>query len=149
MGCSSNCTQCTAYPCTCARNFWILLSGDNLLKGCECDPENPIRLQDCFIMHAISHSSLARKDFDTLYPALFPCEQERFQLLFGDNPMLSRLIEDPMLNSDVFQSKMNRIPVYTAGRNGGRFLPTGRVAQNVQLPPHFAPRQQPRNCWKC
>lgn len=146
MACSSNCAQCQQYPCTCSRNFWILPSGDNLLKGCECDPDNPIRLQDCFILWAIEHSTVARTDFDVLWPALFPCEQERFTLLFGENVMLSRLVQDDITNGDLFQSKMNRIPVYTAGALGARRLPVGRVAQMMNLPPHLAPKQQPPLC---
>ena len=81
-----------------------------------------------------------------LYESLFPCEKERFAELFGDNPMLSRVIEDPTRSEDRFQSRMNNIPVYTAGVLGGRRSSLGRVAQNMQLPPHFAPRQQPRRC---
>jgi hypothetical protein len=146
MSCQDNCSQCRAYPCTCSRNFWILLSGDNLLKGCECDPDNPIRLHECFIFHAITHSARARHDFDVLYESLFPCEKERFTLLFRDNPMLSRLVVDCTTASDQFQSRLNRIPVYTAGQNGGRRLPVGRVSQLMQLPPHFAPKSQPRRC---
>lgn len=146
MSCQDNCAQCRAFPCSCARNFWILPSGSNLLKGCECDPDNPIRLQDCFIIWAIEHSSVARRDFDLLFESLFPCEKERFTLLFGDNPMLSRLITDYTIQEDTFQRKLNWTPIYTAGRLGGRRLAVGRVSQHMQLPPHLAPRVQPRRC---
>lgn len=118
-----------------------------MLKGCECDPNNPIRLQDCFILDAIEHSYKARKDFNALYPALFPCEQERLDLLIRDNPMLARLSQDHISNSDQFQAKMNQIPVRTVGPLGGRRLPVGRVVQHLQLPPHLAPRRQPTKCY--
>jgi len=141
------CVQCRQHPCTCIQNFWILpSSGDNLLKGCECDPDNPIRLQDCFIIHAIQHSALARTDFDKLCPSLFPCEKERFEILFRDNPMLSRKVECPTTYEDTFQRRMNKIPVYTAGRGGGLRLPVGHVSQVVNLPPHLASKQQPPGC---
>jgi len=142
------CAQCRQHPCTCISNFWILPeSGKNLLKGCECDPENPIRLQDCFILHAIQHSQKARDDFVRLYPALFPCEKERFDLLFQDNPMLTRLVLDDREDADTFQRRMNRIPVYTSGLRGGLRLPVAHVSQIVNLPPHLAPRAQPRQCY--
>lgn len=141
------CDQCKQHPCTCVTNFWILPeSGDNLLRGCCCDPENPIRLQDCFILHAIQHSQVARDDFNKLYPVLFPCEKERFDTLFADNPMLSRKVTDCTTSEDTFQRRMNRIPVYTAGKLGGRYLAVGRVAQIVNLPPHLAPKMQPKGC---
>lgn len=141
------CAQCKLYPCTCISNFWILPeSGKNLLKGCECDPENPIQLQDCFILHAIEQSQKARNDFCTLYPALFPCEQERLDILIEDNPLLSKLREDPTTATDKFQARMNRIPVYTSGLRGGLRLPVGHVSQVVNLPPHLASKRQPQKC---
>jgi hypothetical protein len=146
MGCETNCAQCRQFPCTCSTNYWILSSGTNTLKGCECDPDNPIVLQDCFILDALEHSQLARTDFCKLYPALWPCEKERFDLLFRDNPGLVFLVKDCTTSEDTFQARMNRIPVYTAGRLGGRFLPAGRVAQSINLPPHLAPKMQPRKC---
>lgn len=141
------CAQCKQHPCTCITNFWILpKSGDNLLRGCECDPDNPVRLQDCFILHAIQHSQKARDDFCKLYPSLFPCEKDRFDTLFADNPMLSRKVTDCTTSEDTFQRRMNRIPVYTAGKLGARRLPVGRVSQVVNLPPHLAPKSQPKGC---
>jgi len=141
------CAQCKQHPCTCIDNFWILPeSGRNLLKGCECDPENPIRLQDCFVLHAIQHSTKARKDFCDLYPSLFPCEKERFDILFGDNPLLTNLVVCSMNYEDTFQRRMNNIPVYTSGLNGAKRLPVGHVSQVVNLPPHLAPKQQPPGC---
>jgi hypothetical protein len=141
------CAQCTQHPCTCISNFWILPeSGENTLKGCECDPDNPIRLQDCFILHAIQHSNKARNDFCDLYPSLFPCEKERFDILFGDNPFISQLVVDITSNEDTFQRRMNNIPVYTSGNRGGLRLPVGHVSQVVNLPPHLAPKSQPKGC---
>lgn len=141
------CAQCKQHPCTCIDNFWILPeSGRNLLKGCECDPDNPIRLQDCFVLHAIQHSAKARKDFCDLYPSLFPCEKERFDVLFGDNPLLTNLVVDSTSYEDTFQRRMNNIPVYTSGLNGAKRLPVGHVSQVVNLPPHLAPKTQPPGC---
>lgn len=147
MGCQASCVQCLQHPCTCIQNFWILPeSGDNLLKGCLCDPDNPIRLQDCFIIHAIQHSQLARDDFDKLCNSLFPCERERFEFLFRDNPMLSRKVVCQTDSEDMFQRRMNKIPVYTSGVRGGLRLPVGHVSQVVNLPPHLASKSQPKGC---
>jgi hypothetical protein len=117
-----------------------------MLRGCPCDPLNPVRLQDCFILHAIQHSQVARDDFCLLYRSLFPCEKERFDLLFADNPMLSRKVTDCTTSEDTFQRRMNNIPVWTAGKLGGRRLAVGRVSQVMNLPPHLAPKQQPKGC---
>lgn len=142
------CAQCKQHPCTCINtNFWILPeSGRNLLKGCCCDPENPVRLQDCFILHALQNSQKARDDFCKLYPSLFPCEKERFDILFQDNPFLIKKRECTTRTSDTFQRRMNNIPVRTAGARGGLRLPVGHVSQVVNLPPHLAPKQQPSKC---
>lgn len=141
------CVQCKQHPCTCISNYWILPeSGENTLKGCVCDPDNPIRLQDCFILWAIEHSQQARDDFCKLYPSLFPCEKERFDLLFGDNPLLSKLVVCQTDYEDTFQRRMNNIPVYTSGLNGAKRLPVGHVSQVVNLPPHLAPKRQPSGC---
>jgi hypothetical protein len=147
MGCAQNCRQCSRTPCTCSSNFWILKSGENKLKGCECDPCNPVRLQDVFILCALQQSQKARDDFCKLYPALFPCEKERFDLLFRDNPHLTKILLDPTKREDMFQGAMNkRIPVYTAGKLGGRRLNIGRVAQTINLPPHLLTLVQPKGC---
>ena len=147
MGCVNNCVQCSKFPCSCSTNFWILPSGDNLLKGCECDPDNPIRLQDCFIVHALRHSCKARDDFELLCKAFFPCEKERFEILFADNPWAKKKVMDPMTVTDMFQSVMNkRIPVYTSGPQGGRRLPRANVAQTFNFPPELAPKRQPVRC---
>jgi hypothetical protein len=141
------CAQCQQHPCTCIQNFWILPeSGNNLLKGCPCDPDNPVQLQDCFILHAIQTSQLARDDFCKLYPSLFPCEKERFDILFEDNPFLTKLRECTTDTSDTFQRRMNNIPVYTSGLNGAKRLPVGHVSQVVNLPPHLASKRQPSGC---
>jgi len=143
MGCVDNCVQCTQFPCTCADNFWITESGVNQLKGCECDPDNPIRLQDRFIIYALQHSHVACRDYDRLYPSLFPCEKERFDILFTDNPRYKRIWLCPTEAEDRFQTRMNDIPVRTAGKNGG--LRGGRMGA-VRLPPHLQPKTQPKKC---
>jgi hypothetical protein len=141
------CAQCKQHPCTCISNFWILPeSGKNMLKGCPCDPCNPVMLQDCFILHALQTSQRARDDFDKLCPSLFPCEKERFEILFKDNPALTKLRQCTTEITDTFQSRMNRIPVYTSGLRGGLRLPVGHVSQVVNLPPHLAPKRQPSGC---
>lgn len=118
--------------CSCAENYWILDSGDNMLKGCECDPCNPIMLQDCYIVYALRHSEKARKDFCLLWESLWPCEKERFILLFKENPAYWPLIKDYIDDADSFQKKLNDIPVYTSGPKAG--FRNGRL-RGVGLPP--------------
>lgn len=117
-----------------------------MLRGCECDPNNPVRLPDCFIIHALQTSQKARDDFNRLYPVLFPCEKERFDILFEDNPFNAKLREDQTVTEDKFQRKMNQIPVYTSILRGAHRVPTTQVAQVVNLPPHLAPSAQPKGC---
>jgi hypothetical protein len=143
MACSDNCNQCSQYPCTCACNFWITASGVNQLKGCICDPKNPIRLQDCFIVDALQRSIKACKDFDLLWPSLFPCEKERFETLFRDNPRYRKMWACTSKYEDTFQRRMNNIPVRTVGKNGG--LRQYRQ-MSVRLPPHLQPKVQPPKC---
>ncbi len=113
-----------------------------MLKGCCCDPENPIRLQDGFILNAIEHSIKAREDLNLLFPALFPCEQERLELLFARNPLASTLEVDPTEYADAFQKALNRIPVYTAGPQMGKYR--GKPA--ASLPPSAQAWVPPKRC---
>jgi len=117
-----------------SSNFWLNESNENLLKGCCCDPDNPIRLGDCFIVCALQQSPKARQDFCLLYPALGECEKERFDILMRDNPFLFKLVKDPTTVTDEFQASQNRrIPVRTAGPQGGRRQPIGCAPR----PPHL------------
>ena len=146
MGCQDNCNQCVQFPCTCADNFWITKSGVNQLRGCECDPNNPIRLPDIFIVNILQGSNVACDDFDKLWPSLFPCEKERFEILFRDNPRYKKMFLCPTEAEDRFQSRMNNIPVHTAGKNGGLRLNMGHVKGSIRLPPHLQPKVQPKEC---
>jgi hypothetical protein len=106
-------------------------------------------LQDCFIIWALQHSQKAREDFCTLYPALFPCEKERFDTLFAENPYVFKIVLCQTDYEDNFQRAMNkRIPVRTSGPDpfGGRRLPKGNVAQKMNLPPHLVTNKQPKGC---
>lgn len=116
-------------------NYWLNESNQNLLKGCCDDPENPIRLGDCFIICALQQSPKARADFCKLYPSLMDCEKERFDILMQDNPFLFKLVKSPTTVEDQFQCTQNkRIPVRTSGPGGGFRAPRGCPPR----PPHLA-----------
>lgn len=105
--------QCTTNPCTCAENFWITATGVNTLKGCTCDPDNPIVLQLDMILHILATNTKAREEFWKLYPSLFPCEKEKFDNMFKENPWLKvHYYGNPQDINDNFQSKMNATPIY-------------------------------------
>lgn len=114
-------------------NFWMTETGDNMLKGCCGDEENPIKLGDCFIVDALQRNPRARTDFCLLYPTLSECEKERFDILMRDNPLLFKMITDCQSLTDKFQSALNKTPIYTAGRQGGRRLPIGCAPLPVHL----------------
>ena len=104
-------------------NYWVS-NGTNWLKGCCGDPSHPIKLPDCFILHALQRVNRARLDFDRLYPALLPCEQERFNLLMERFPGLFKPIADPVLLDDArMVANIRAIPVHTSGPNGGLTAP--------------------------
>lgn len=121
------CSCCAAFPCTCTDNYWILSSGDNQLKGCCCDEENPIVLDDDFIIHALQKSPKAWKDFWVLFPSLFPCEKERFDHLFEGNPWLFKQVQSEQAFLDYSMAKWNKEGVMTVQSAGGQ--------QKLNLPP--------------
>lgn len=108
-------------------NFWIDNNGRNTLKGVPDDPDNPVILPDEYIINALRTSTLARTDWNKMYPALLPEEQERLDNLVAENPYLSQLIRDGTAINDAEMRRFNNIPVYTAGPRGG-----GGWRRNVQ-----------------
>lgn len=100
-------------------NYWVS-KGTNYLKGCCGNPDHPIKLPDCFILNALQNVNRARLDFNRMWPALLPCEQERFTLLMERFPGLFKPIVDAQSASDKRQLYwVQSIPVHTAGPNGG------------------------------
>lgn len=106
--------QCSKFPCSCgtSTNFWISSEGKNTLKGCECDPNNPPVLPIETIIHIIMLSPKAKQDFLLLYPSLFPCEKEKFDVWFKENPWTKKKILDDHDYADAFQSAINKTPIY-------------------------------------
>ena len=109
-----NC-QCTKNPCSCGTpiNFWISMEGKNTLKGCVCDPNNPPVLPIETIIHLIMLSPKAKKDYELLYPSLFPCEKEKFDNWFKNNPWTKNPIWDDRAAADAFQHQLNKTPIYS------------------------------------
>jgi len=133
------CIHCAKLACTCTSNFWIISSGDNQLKGCCCDEENKIVLDDDFILHALQHSPKAWKDFWVLYPSLFPCEKERFDQLFSANPYMLKQVKDEQVFSDQSQELWNKQGIHLGGGGG---------QQKLNLPPTALPKIPPK-CRPC
>jgi len=89
-----------------------------MLKGCPCDPNNPVKLNLCMFLDIYIQSKKAKEDFWKLYPSLFPCEKEKFDELFAQNPWTKKYsLEDDQFIEDKFQSAMNKIPVYSVTLN--------------------------------
>jgi len=136
---SACCSHCAPLACTCTTNFWILVSGDNQLKGCCCDEENPVVLGDEFIIYALQHTPKAWKDFWVLYPSLFPCEKERFDQLFAANPYLIKQVTNEQSAEDQAQGLWNKQGIH---------LNFGGSQQKLNLPPTAQPRR-PVKCRPC
>lgn len=84
------------------------------------DPDNPAVLSDEDILYALRTSRRARYDFQRLFPALLPEEQDRLTTLLEENPRISALMENDQTLTDAIQSNdVRSIPVRTAGRRGG------------------------------
>jgi hypothetical protein len=105
-------------------NYWIQ-GNTNYLKGCCSDPVNhPIKLPDCYILHALQTSDRARKDFMRLWPALLPCEKERFEDLKARFPGLFKAFADPTLVNDARMiANIQKLPIHTVGPNGAQRTP--------------------------
>lgn len=100
-------------------NYWNR-DGDNenTLRGVPGDPDNPVRLDDDFIIFALRHSIEAKAAFETILPSLLPEEQARLQQILDDHPDV-RLVEDPQDVADVVQRRQNTMGIYTTGPRGG------------------------------
>lgn len=99
-------------------NFWIS-KGTNYLKGCCNNPDHPIKLADCFILRALQTIDRARRDFCRLYPALLPCEKERFETLMEQFPGLFKPHAEQLLVEDVkMADRIRKLPIHTVGPQG-------------------------------
>lgn len=107
-----------------------------MLKGCECDPENPPKIPVCDIVWAMSHSPKAWTDFWVLYPSLFPCEKEKFDSYFAKHPFSLKQVQDEQVVEDKMQSLWNKQGVYVM---------KPKVTKPTYLPPTVLPKL-PRRC---
>jgi hypothetical protein len=69
------------------------------------DPDNPAVMSDTNIAYALTHSRLARHDFNRLFPTLDADSQERLTTLIEGNPSIQRLVGDPQEVYDAIQFK--------------------------------------------
>ena len=100
-----------------AVEFWIDDSGQNVLKGVEHDPCNPILLQADVILYALVHDPQAAPSFDRLFPAMLPEEKCRLEPIRYSSKL--GLEEDDITQLDIFMRGYN-----TAGvRRGGGWIP--------------------------
>lgn len=110
--------------------YWIAVNGRNLLKGVPGDADNPPRLTDVAIVNAIQQSIQARIEFDIIFDALLPDEQDRLRTLVEDNPRITQLVRDYGVFLDDVQKKQVTQSVRTVGPRGGLGgpnRPMGRV----------------------
>ena len=104
--------------------WWISGIGDNMLKGVNDEPLNPIRLPDASIVDFLTRIPEARASFLRLVPLMLPDEQQRLLnlALYPFNNPLTGSEEQ----SDVFQHLMNTQGIRTTGPRGGT-----RIGGNV------------------
>lgn len=99
--------------------YWIAVNGRNLLKGVPGDADNPPRLTDVAIVNALQSSVQARVEFDQIFDALLPEEQDRLRTLVEDNPRITQLKRDYGSFLDDVQKRQVTQVVRTVGPRGG------------------------------
>lgn len=100
-----------------AREWWQNQTGDCLLKGVEGDPDNPIRLQDAFIIDFLRRYQESRNSLNRLYGSLLPEEQARMDQL-GQQAKYVYTLEHTL--EDAIQHQANTVGIHTSGPQGGR-----------------------------
>lgn len=107
--------------------WWISGIGDNMLKGINDEPLNPIRLPDGSIVDFLTRIPEARASFLRLVPLLLPEEQQRLLnlALFPFNNPLARSDRD---HTDAFQHLLNTQGIRTTGPHAGT-----RIGGNVPI----------------
>lgn len=107
------------YPLSKPYGYWTINQDVNGLFGAESsiettldgrkvivkNPEYPAVLEDDFILNALSHSVLARNDFNRLYPSLDPVSKRRLDTLLAQHPQQARLVKSTQDYMDGVQSK--------------------------------------------
>ena len=107
--------------------WWISDIGDNMLKGVNDEPLNPIRLPDGSIVDFLVRIPEARASFLRLVTIMEPDEQQRLlnlALYPFNNPLTGSGQED----SDTFQRILNTQSIRTTGPLGGT-----RIGGNVPI----------------
>jgi hypothetical protein len=100
-----------------ATEWWYDDSGTNTLKGVEDDPDNPIILDDTYIVQFICTVPAALESFNRIVPNMLPEEQLRLNALAAGIPKYE--YSDPRTDTDEFQNRWNRSGIHTTGPNGG------------------------------
>lgn len=100
-----------------SSEWWFNEAGDNMLKGVEGDPDNPIRISDEDIVDFLMHIPQARFSFDRLLPTMLPAEQDRLNYVVSGAAGPWPLTWDNI--SDHFQHRFNISGV----RRGGGWCP--------------------------
>lgn len=83
------------------------------------DPDNPLILDDVFILECIHTVSQARKDFFKILPSLNSKEQERLNDLIAGSPFALEFRKSTQEQSDALQDSFNKTNVRTVGPRGG------------------------------
>jgi hypothetical protein len=98
------------------REWWVNGVGENLLRGVEGDPSNPVRLADHFIVDFLRRYEAARLSFNRLFPLLSPLEQTRLAEL---TRQAQYMYIPEQFEVDAVQRKHNRAGIHTTGPKGG------------------------------
>jgi len=86
--------------------WWYDDSGNNLLKGVEDDPDNPISLHSDYIVDFLSTIPAAVDSFNRVVPNMLPEEQDRLWPLLEGIPKYT--YQDPKTFNDTVQNNWNR-----------------------------------------
>lgn len=112
-----------------ALNFWLYPdTNQNSLKGTDTfdeetqqwipDIDNPAVLPRDYILEMLQSNKIARMGYNDLRnePIWTEAEIARLDSIAS---FTATIAVDNQVDSDIFQSRMNRSPIYTTGRRGG------------------------------
>jgi len=100
-----------------AGEWWHNDAGDNLLKGVEGEVDNPIRLEDDYIIDFLQRIQPARDSFNRLVPSMLIEEQVRLNAIAEGLAQLKGA--DYKEIEDNFQKSQNTVGIHTSGPRGG------------------------------
>ena len=100
------------------KEWWVNNVGQNLLKGVVDDVDNPILLDDVYILDFFTRIPASRISYERIYPFLLPAERERIQALYVRALAAEKNLDEKAF-FDRVQHKWNTAGIFTSGPKGG------------------------------